>query len=120
MKTSYFGNIKNLPAGKAVAICQGVPHWYHGPGNIRLAPTWAMIRIAKEDPKLYKRYYNVLLLKLNPFNEFNRMEAMVNNGAILLCYEKPGEFCHRRLVAEWFEFHLGIEVPEFQSQEELL
>jgi hypothetical protein len=33
--------------------------------------------------------------------------------AVLLCWEKPGEGCHRRLVAEWFEASLGVVVPEW-------
>jgi uncharacterized protein (DUF488 family) len=37
----------------------------------------------------------------------------LGGGAILMCWEKPGEDCHRRLVAEWLEKHLSIKVPEF-------
>jgi len=29
------------------------------------------------------------------------------------CWEKPGEDCHRRLVAEWLEKHLSTKIPEF-------
>ncbi len=32
--------------------------------------------------------------------------------AILLCWESPGEDCHRRLIAAWLESHLKIKVPE--------
>ena len=31
---------------------------------------------------------------------------------VLLCWEGPDKFCHRRIVAKWFEDSLGIEVPE--------
>jgi hypothetical protein len=31
----------------------------------------------------------------------------------MLCWEKPGEGCHRRICAEWLETALGIVVPEF-------
>jgi hypothetical protein len=31
----------------------------------------------------------------------------------LLCWEAPGKFCHRRLVAAWLEDALGIDVPEY-------
>jgi hypothetical protein len=37
---------------------------------------------------------------------------------VLLCYEKPPftetNWCHRRLVAAWFERELGIVVPELE------
>jgi hypothetical protein len=31
---------------------------------------------------------------------------------ILLCWEAPGKFCRRRLVAAWLEEKLGVQVPE--------
>jgi hypothetical protein len=34
---------------------------------------------------------------------------------VLLCYEalkKPGEFCHRRIFAEWYESQTGLVIPE--------
>jgi len=36
----------------------------------------------------------------------------LGEDAILLCWENSGVFCHRRLVAEWFEEELGVSVPE--------
>lgn len=39
---------------------------------------------------------------------------------ILLCYEKvpftATNWCHRRMVAEWFKKELGIDVPEIGSK----
>ena len=32
----------------------------------------------------------------------------------LLCWEKPGELCHRRYVADFIEREAGIVVPELQ------
>lgn len=36
---------------------------------------------------------------------------------VLLWYEKPGEYCHRRLAAAWLEEKLGIQVPELRDDE---
>jgi uncharacterized protein (DUF488 family) len=36
----------------------------------------------------------------------------IGDDAVLLCWEKAGEFCHRKLVAEWLSRELGIEVKE--------
>lgn len=33
-------------------------------------------------------------------------------NVVLLCWEPNGEFCHRRLVADWFKKELGVEVLE--------
>lgn len=32
----------------------------------------------------------------------------------LICYEKPGEFCHRHLVAAWIR-NAGFEVREWNN-----
>jgi hypothetical protein len=42
------------------------------------------------------------------------MEEVLNGqeDAIMLCWEAPGEYCHRRLAARWLEQELGILVPE--------
>ena len=33
---------------------------------------------------------------------------------VALCWEKPGEFCHRRLLADFLEREAGVEVPELK------
>jgi hypothetical protein len=37
----------------------------------------------------------------------------LGSNAVLLCYERPDEFCHRHIVAAWLEKELGIEVEEY-------
>lgn len=39
-------------------------------------------------------------------------ELSCGKDIVLLCHEKAGEFCHRRLVADWLNQELGIEVVE--------
>ena len=34
----------------------------------------------------------------------------------LVCYEKPSDFCHRHLVADWFNKN-GIECKEFTKED---
>ncbi|MBI5502881.1 MAG: hypothetical protein HY907_21735 [Deltaproteobacteria bacterium] len=36
----------------------------------------------------------------------------LGDDAILLCWERPGAPCHRRIVARWLVEALGIGVPE--------
>ena len=33
--------------------------------------------------------------------------------AVLICYEKPDEFCHRHLLAEWLILH-GYDCKELE------
>lgn len=113
MKTSYFGNIKKLQAEgctNLVAISQGIPRW-----NVKqvrdfkaLAPSWDLVHEKNEDVYT-ERYINEVLSKLDAKTIYNQL----GEDAVLLCWEKPGEFCHRLIVAEWFERELGIKVSEF-------
>lgn len=64
----------------------------------------------KLDEASYRVEFQKILDRLDPQKVFNDLRP----DAILLCWEPPGKFCHRRLVAEWLESHLGIEVPEYE------
>lgn len=106
--TSCFRNlatIKATPGLVPVAISVGVPSWFKGPREVRLAPTWAMLKMGAED---YQRHFEAILAKLDPAE----VAASLPDGAVLLCWEAPGVRCHRRRVAEWIEEALGIKVPE--------
>jgi hypothetical protein len=106
MKTSYFSS--KLWHGKnAVAISRGIPKWYKGRAYKVLAPSWELIRI-KGTEEYTRRYRNEVLNRLDP----KKVYKDLGDDAILLCWEKPGEFCHRRLVAKWLEEALGIKIPE--------
>jgi hypothetical protein len=107
MFTSYFGNLKNIAAElEPVSIARGNPRFYKGRREVALAPTWPMLKMDKAG---YDAAYNAILAGLDPKEIFNRL----GDNAVLLCWEKPNERCHRRRVAEWLEAKLGIVVPEF-------
>jgi len=57
-------------------------------------------------------YQRETLNKLDPTKVFEELGFDV----VLLCWEAPGKFCHRRLVAEWLEEALSIEVPEYMPR----
>ena len=107
MQTSNFRISGKNP--KAVAISRGIPPWYTGKRCIDLAPSWELLKV--KDPEEYeRRYKDEVLSKLHPLHVL----AALEEDSILLCWEKPGEFCHRRLVAEWLEKQFHIEVPELE------
>lgn len=48
---------------------------------------------------------------------WNELHAMAGGQEpVLLCREKPGEFCHRQLVARWFRRELNILVDEYDPR----
>ncbi len=107
MFTSYFANVKKLPADLVpVSIARGSPRGFTGKKELRLAPSWAMLKMTKPD---YDALFADILAKLDPAELY----APLGENAVLLCWEKPGDACHRRLVAEWLEAALGIEIPEY-------
>ena len=116
--TSCFSRVRLLPkpdlfdAGiTPVAISRGVPRWYKGRREWRLAPAREKLWIPDDE---FTRYYDALLAALDPRRLW---EELTGSGPVaLLCWEKPGEPCHRRDVAAWFERHLGVVVEEWAGR----
>jgi hypothetical protein len=104
IQTSYYQKSGSLP--NAVGISQGVPKWYKGELYKKLAPPWEIVKI-KDEATFRRLYHEMVLSHLNPVHVADDLE-----GKVLLCWELSGQFCHRRLVAEWLEKNLLIEVPE--------
>ena len=65
----------------------------------------------EENTKFYiKEYWNQVLSKLDPEKVFRELD-----DSILLCYESNMEFCHRHIVAAWFELLLEVSVREIKA-----
>lgn len=110
IKTSCFSIYKNKPEG--VAISRGVPKWFKGDKLMELCPSWALIKNTKlSEQEWVEEYHKEVLCNLDPHGIAEKVE-----GKVLLCWEKPGEFCHRRVVAEWIEKETGIVVPEYEEK----
>jgi hypothetical protein len=106
--TSYFGNVKTIATRvdlRPIGIAVGVPRWWKGPNERRLAPTRAMLKLSDAD---YDTHFDAILAALDPAE----LHASLGDNAVLLCWEAPLIGCHRRRVAEWFEKALGVVVPE--------
>ena len=52
--------------------------------------------------------------KLTP----ERILDMLPEDCYLLCYEKPNEFCHRRLLANYIYEGTGVMFPEWVSEKQ--
>lgn len=101
------------------AISAKPPEWYRGKRFSQLAPTWEMINDYKSG-KITKQQYAdqyIELLRVRNIASEDVVDAFPD-GTRFLCYEKRGEFCHRRVLAEWIERETGVIVPEFISEEQ--
>ena len=56
-----------------------------------------------------REFYTQVLKPLNPEEIYEKLD-----NSILLCYEESNEFCHRHIVAAWFELTLGVTVKEIK------
>lgn len=116
MQTSYFAHpgVRKLAPeypDRFVSIARLKPSWWKGGEFSRLAPPASLLRRYRNKRISWEQYrteYRAqVLAKLDPQAVYTRFK-----DCILLCYEKPGVNCHRRLVAEWIGETLGIEVSE--------
>lgn len=105
--TSYFGNIRNIPDCLVpISISGKAPEWYKGLEFKKFAPSWDIFSDWKynhHDNNIYTmRFGKERLAILNPDETiFEILQLTKGKDACFLCYERPGEFCHRHLVADW-------------------
>ena len=121
--TSYFSKVKALygqnPNLVFVSIAGKTPNWFDNSlleifKYPKLAPNYEWWNTWKdkfgvdlesdESISWYtKKYYENVLNKLNPiFVKQELLELSDRKDVVLLCYETPEKFCHRKLVKEWF------------------
>lgn len=105
--TSYFAKLRSLPDYIVpISICGKAPEWYQGLQYKKLAPFMEWKR--NKDNNFYIKYFQEQVLdNLNPIDVALDLSkrAYGNIGEkdiALICYEKPSDFCHRHLVADWF------------------
>jgi len=75
---------------------------------IALAPDPNMVK--QSDQGVYDQH---MAKKLAALEASDIVKRLPKGDVVLLCWEKRGVACHRRLVAEWLETELGITVPEW-------
>jgi hypothetical protein len=115
--TGNFANVKKYEAAGyiPVSIARYPLRYYTGLRYSKLAPLDWMLKLPERE---YITEYNSRILgALNPSTIVDELNFLSKGkDVVLLCYEKEGDFCHRRLVAKWLENHLSINVPECFSK----
>ena len=122
--TSYFAKLKSLPDNIIpVSICGKAPDWYTGLQYKKLAPKYDFFMKWKEnhDNDYYIKCFNeqvldkldILTVVRDLIDLTSANESIVGKNFCLICYEKPSDFCHRHLVADWLN-ERGFECKEWQ------
>ena len=133
--TSYFAKLKQIEELNIipVSICGRCPDWYKGNQYKKLAPNYKFFMEWKQNQDndfyiehfqkeiLDNRNINIVLQDLFNFFSTDQQEFIKNShtpywmnndfNIALICYEKPSDFCHRHLVADWMTKN-GIPVKE--------
>jgi len=130
--TSYFAKLKSLPDNVVpISICGKAPSWYRGLQYKKLAPKYGFFMEWKENHnnEYYIRCYKEQVTdKLNPkfvvaeldnllLSSVLGIDCKIDSLAVphitLICYEKPADFCHRHLVADWLNQN-GFKCEEYK------
>ncbi len=117
--TSYYAKSKKIPEDIVrISIAGGPPKGYEGLQYKKVAPKYGFFIKWKEthDNVFYIEHFNSeVLCKLNAQGVYNDLEILSKGkDCVLLCYEKPEDFCHRHLVADWLSNELNIDVKEWK------
>ncbi len=121
IKTGYFSQQKKyeelgyLP----ISISRIAPKWYDGYSAIELSPSAELLYDYKHNSmnvaqytkeyfgELDKRVVDVYLQQWKKLVEKHKAK-----GVVLLCYEKPTDFCHRHLLADFLNKEYSMSVTE--------
>ena len=112
MHTSNFAKRGEDP--HAVSISRWTPRWLKNPIRkyIDLAPSASLLNRYKQglvtQEEYTQEYIQDTLSQLDPFDVYEDL----GENAILCCYEKSTDFCHRHIVAKWLSDELGIAILE--------
>jgi uncharacterized protein YeaO (DUF488 family) len=112
-----------------ISVSLFTPKWAQVDGYFKcLNPTEQLLREAKSESipaeEAMGKYCCEILEKLSPIKVYEELIEMLrkngNKYLALLCYEKPGEICHRRFVAQWLENGISVSVPEYVIEDDQL
>lgn len=102
---------------KVICVAIGRPKFLQAPQMLNVCPTRYMVSgpCSREE---YLRLYDQILARQDAHQVVKQIEALSGgNDVALCCYEKPGDFCHRHILAKWITDNTGIEVKEFGVEE---
>lgn len=132
------GSYDNVKFGNTVSITgDGGNAWnYYGPAYKKLAPrlmtylifadalanlekiknTISLEEYAAKKKMIefnyIKSYYETRLKDLDMEIFLKTLEEKFGTNIIFLCHEPVGEFCHRRVLADYIELQTGVYIPE--------
>ena len=105
--TSYFGNLLKLKEKriKPISIALFPPKWYAGDELLNLAPDSAIFAGYKENiisEERFKKFYEYKIKQIGKEKILKMIEDIAEGQDVaLVCFEAPGCFCHRHILADY-------------------
>lgn len=125
--TSYFAKQKELEKHNIVCIgiCAIIPKWFNGVNLESVAPSKSILFEHKENPddeRYIQRYKKEILCAYQTAEQCQYLIdriAYISGGkdVALCCYEKPGEFCHRHILADYLNSFLNLGIEEYKFED---
>ena len=116
--TSYYANYRKFKGMFRVSISRTAPSNSYDLQLTKLAPTAELLQDYKSNfitNEEYTSVYNNQLLRLENDGYIAKVVkdlSTLQEDVVLLCYEKKGDFCHRHLLAEWFNNNHNTNIRE--------
>lgn len=124
--TSYFAKTKQLvDAGiMPIGIAQIPPTFFKYPNMGCVAPSKDILFEYKSilDKERYiTRYKEEILPCIKNIQVFiDSLESLSDGKDVALCcYEKPGDFCHRHLLADYLNEQSDLDIQEYNFGDEI-
>ena len=114
--TSYFAKAAILRKAGIVPIGVALwpPRFFRGIYMKQVAPRRYMLDDRLTDEEYIRMYRNDVLRLVDARSFIQDLErASRGMDVALWCFEKPGDFCHRHILAKWLNEQTGIAVSEF-------
>ena len=114
--TSYFAKAAILRKAGIVPIGVALwpPRFFRGISMKQVAPRRYMLDDRLTDEEYIRMYRNDVLRLVDARSFIQDLErASRGMDVALCCFEKPGDFCHRHILAKWLNEQTGIEASEF-------
>lgn len=102
--------------GIKVAISRTLPIGWMSLVYQSFAPSYKLLTSYREHRINKEDFENLYLNEINKLNKkevyeyFN--ELLQYDNIVLLCYERPYQFCHRHILAKWLKEQFNWDVQE--------
>lgn len=115
--TTYFGKLRTLPPEIVqISIAGKAPDSWTGLEYKKLAPKYKFFqewKLTHDDQYYINCYWDQVLNHLDVYTTYHELRGLAQSDDFaIVCYEKPEDFCHRHIVAEWFKRE-GLQVEEW-------